>query len=244
MNLLNLLEEIGLTEGEAKVYLALLKLGSSPVNKIQEETKLHRTNIYDFAKKLTEKGLLSYSIQKGVRQYSAVDPEKLHWYLQEKQDMVKEFLPRFHKLQQQKSTDICVEVYNGVEGIKFVLNDIIREGKNYVAFGIDDAEWEKRFSIIMKQHFRKEKERRIIARCITSENVSVRYAHGRYRFLADEFFHPTPIMVYGDKVCTIVWNPLTVILTQNSQVAKSHKKHFNALWKIAKSRAKNRVNKL
>ena len=42
------LQELGLTPGETKVYLALLKLGKSNVHQLKRETNIHRTTIYDF----------------------------------------------------------------------------------------------------------------------------------------------------------------------------------------------------
>ena len=61
MDVKPVLKRIGLNEGEIKVYLALLKLGSVNVNKIKLETKLHRTSIYDFLDKLNKTGLIEIS---------------------------------------------------------------------------------------------------------------------------------------------------------------------------------------
>ena len=46
-NILNLLKDIGLTQREAEVYIALLKMGKSSVLDISKNVKIHRTNIYD-----------------------------------------------------------------------------------------------------------------------------------------------------------------------------------------------------
>ena len=54
---LELLRKIGLSEGEVKIYTALLDLGLSPINKIHERTGIERRNIYDILNKLIERGL-------------------------------------------------------------------------------------------------------------------------------------------------------------------------------------------
>ena len=42
------LEKIGLKEKEAKVYIALLKKGSSLANTLAKETDILRSSIYDY----------------------------------------------------------------------------------------------------------------------------------------------------------------------------------------------------
>ena len=49
------LEEIGLTEGENKVYLALLKLGSSTIGRIIKEAQVSNSKIYDILDRLNKK---------------------------------------------------------------------------------------------------------------------------------------------------------------------------------------------
>ena len=64
---LNQLKELGLSKGQISVYSAVLELGISSLNKIQEKTGIERRNIYDILNKLIEKGLISYTVEKGKR---------------------------------------------------------------------------------------------------------------------------------------------------------------------------------
>ena len=77
-NTMNLeyLQKIGLTAGEIKVYNAVLELGISSLGKIQEKTGIERRNIYDILNKLIEKGLISYTIEKGKKTFQAKLPKK------------------------------------------------------------------------------------------------------------------------------------------------------------------------
>ena len=52
------LEEIGFSKNEAKIYLVLLRLGMSPISEITEKTGIHRRNVYDSIERLAEKGLV------------------------------------------------------------------------------------------------------------------------------------------------------------------------------------------
>ncbi|MBI2581890.1 helix-turn-helix domain-containing protein [Candidatus Woesearchaeota archaeon] len=98
MDLQQGLKTIGLSEGESKIYLALLKIGSSTVAKITKEVKIHRTNVYDFLEKLLIKGLVNYVIKGGVKHFKATHPNKLHDYLKEKENVVSTILPNLTEL--------------------------------------------------------------------------------------------------------------------------------------------------
>ncbi len=239
------LHKIGLSDGETKVYLALLKLGSVPVNKLKEETHLHRTTIYDFVEKLLNKGLATYIVKGNVKYYNAVSPQKLLDYVKEKEDTVTSVLPQLLKLAAFQRQEITVEVHKGVEGVKTLLNDIVRVGKNYVIFGIDESMFKQRFGTLMEQFFRKTKEKKVKERILTRDDTAFVYPYETttYRYLPKESFNPTPTYVYGDTVSVLIWEPLSVIKIKNAALADSYSKHFEILWKLASPKPKSTSRK-
>ena len=80
-----ILKEIGLNENEIKVYIILLRLGSSKVNEVYDKTKIPRSFIYEVLKSLIDKGLVSYVIKSGIRYYEAAKPLKLKEILKKKE---------------------------------------------------------------------------------------------------------------------------------------------------------------
>ena len=62
-----ILENIGLTDGEIKVYLALIKLGSSTSGPITDKSGVSRSKIYNILERLIQKGLVSYTIKEKTR---------------------------------------------------------------------------------------------------------------------------------------------------------------------------------
>ena len=58
-----ILEEVGLTPNESKVYLSLIELGSSSATQIIQKTGLHRAVVYDLLERLIEKGLVGHAIK-------------------------------------------------------------------------------------------------------------------------------------------------------------------------------------
>jgi sugar-specific transcriptional regulator TrmB len=65
------LTKLGLTEGEAKVYLALLKLGSSTVGPIVKKSKVAYSNIYEVLERLISKGLVSFIKKEKTKYFQA-----------------------------------------------------------------------------------------------------------------------------------------------------------------------------
>jgi len=229
------LQDLGLSDGEIAVYLSLLKLGSVPVSKIKEDTGLHRTTIYDFVEKLLNKALISFVVENNIRYYAATEPEKLLTLVKEKEENIKEILPKLNELMITKKDKIQVEIYRGREGFKTFLNDVLRLKKDIVAFGIDETQFEEKFPILIEQYFIKEKKAGIKERVLTSENTKLTYSSETitYRYIPDKFFHPAPTLVYGDRVIVIVWEPFTLVMMKNKNLADSYKKHFELLWKQA-----------
>ena len=237
MRIESLLKEIGLSEGERKVYLALLKLGSVKVSEIKRNTGLHRTTVYDFLEKLLNKGLVNSVVKEHVNYYNAAHPERLLVFVKEKEDNIREAMPELLKLVDTKKDEIAVETYRGVEGFKTLLNDALKVRKNYVAFGVDEDIFREKFGIIMDQHFRKEQEIGISSRLLTWEKAPFIYKvpNTSYRSIPKEFFEPTPTIIYGDRVGIMIWDPLTIIIITNRALAESYRKHFELLWKIGKA---------
>ena len=66
-----LLEELGLTKNESKVYLALLELGSTAAGPLIKKIGMHRAAVYDIIDLLTGKGLVSYVIKANRKYFEA-----------------------------------------------------------------------------------------------------------------------------------------------------------------------------
>ncbi|MDP2749213.1 MAG: helix-turn-helix domain-containing protein [Nanoarchaeota archaeon] len=230
------LKELGLSDGEVKVYLALLKLGETSVSKLTKETGQHRTTIYDFLEHLLQRGLVNYVVKSGVKYYKVADPDKLVEYLKEKEEKLKQILPELKQLAKVPTGEINVEVYSGVEGFKSVLNDRLKVGKDLYGFGVDEEIFEKKFPIVMKQFIKKEQEKKLQEFLLTKEKAKFIYKEKNmhYKYIPEEFFEPTATAVYGDRVIIIIWEPLTTILIKNRGLAESYRRYHKLLWKIAK----------
>lgn len=68
------LMEIGLKNGEARVYNSLLKLGSSKVGSIVMDSRVSYSKVFDVLERLILKGLVSFIRIGDIRHINAVEP--------------------------------------------------------------------------------------------------------------------------------------------------------------------------
>ena len=83
------LMEIGLTNGEARVYISLLKLGSSKVGSIVMDSRVSYSKVYDVLERLIMKGLVSFILIGDIRHFNAVEPYRLQDYVQKKEEKIR-----------------------------------------------------------------------------------------------------------------------------------------------------------
>ena len=231
------LQEIGLTKNEAKIYIALQKSGSSLVSAIAEETKLNRTHIYDRLNHLIKKGIVSYHIQGGKKYFTSVQPEKLIEKAQEKLNNLNSILPQLKNIAKDEEK-ISIEIYKGKEGLKTLLQDIIKEKKNYSILGFAGAvakELEYFYPHFQKQREKLEIKRKIIADYNLKNSRLVENNLSQVKFLPKEYQSPSGTWIYGDKtVIFLPENELTMILIKSQKIAKTYNNYFSLLWKSAK----------
>jgi len=119
------LSALGLPEKDATTYLALLKLGPSPVQAITKETGLNRSSLYVVLERLSNQGLVSLSGERGVRKYVAVPPDRLERAAKEKLDEARlteqalnTLLPDLVAIQKRSRHKPQMYVYPGKEGLR------------------------------------------------------------------------------------------------------------------------------
>lgn len=244
------LKNIGLTDNEIKIYLDLLKSGSSTAYEIGKRTGIYRVHVYDKLEQLMNKGLVTYIYQGAKKFFQATNPSKIQQYLEEKKKELEvqeegffSLLPELEKMTLLPKEDTLVEVFKGNEGLKYFLKDIIKTRKEVLITGIDDQKYQETLPVFMKQYFRDLRRNKIKERVITVRRKGIFLFDPEmapttsYRFLEATQFNPTNTFVYGDRVVIVTWgSSVTAVMLKNSQVAETYRSHFVHLWKLASKR--------
>lgn len=233
------LREFGLTNKEVKVYLALLHLGTALVQDIAKKARTYRTYTYEILKSLKEKGLVSYVIKSGKQYFEVARPEKLISILKEKENKINKILPDLKNIYKSAVEKPKIELYEGKQGLKTILDDLIRTKKQVLVYGSTRNQL-KLLRFYFPNYVKRRVKNRIKIKVITEKSEESLEFHKKnkeeYRemkFLPIEF--PTATNIYGNKVAilSLEKEPIGVII-ENEDIAKTQKMIFEFLWKIAK----------
>ena len=239
------LVKVGLTEGEAKVYLALLELGSSTVGPIVKRSGVAYSNIYEILERLIKKGLASFIVKSETKYFQAAGPENLRDYLEkqekeieEQKKLIEEFIPKL-KLLQENIPEEQAEIFVGLKGAKAAYAKLIMGPKDdwryFYAHKPEYAELADRFYLSVTQGLKIPKSIRGIVDEPTRKSKTIK-AHKKYiQFRFVDFPVPANLDIYNDKVLIIAWSesPVTFLI-KSQQVVSFMKDYFDSVWKVAK----------
>ena len=243
------LKELGLSEGQIKVYSAVLELGVSTLNKIQEKTGIERRNIYDILNKLIEAGRISYTIEKGKRTYQCTHPNKLLEEIKEKEERLKELenqIPHIKNLFELSKPEIRAEIFRGNEAIKTLFEEML-EYKESFWLGGNSFEEYKAVPESLQLWFEHWMKRRIEKRHIMNDLVSYgtylkglepekiskhKKAYYKYCSLPKDMYVPMVIIIFGNKVVQVLWGKQSfAFVLESDRIKESFMKYFNYFWK-------------
>ena len=239
-----ILEDLGLTQAEIKVYLTLLELGTSTAGEILKKCKLQNSVMHRALNSLIEKSLINFILEGRRKIYQATDPEHFFNFIDDKKTRFQQILPELKKKQTFAKKKETATIFRGIRGIKEVYSIMIStKGKEYNTFGggypcmdlMGDAWW-------ANMHLRR-LEHKLPARQVFDETVRStgddynKRKISHVKFLSKEFFQAQETVIVGDKVAIAVFtdNPYAFLI-EDKVVANGYRKHFEVLWKLAKKK--------
>jgi HTH-type transcriptional regulator, sugar sensing transcriptional regulator len=242
-----LLHSLGMSKNEAKVYLAILSLGSTPIGRISKDSGVHRRSAYDIAENLVRKGLVGYVTRGKVKHFQVASLEKLLEIAKEKKEQAemneKELgsVVKQHTIASKSNNDVQeVSILSGRESRKIVFEDILRTGRENCCLG---GHTPSKLSInYVKQWHRRRVKAGINDRIIYCKNDPFvdylgRLKHTKVRITPKPIDSKTVFNIYDNKVAIFLWandQPLTIWIN-NKKVSDDFKEYFNFIWSKSKS---------
>jgi predicted DNA-binding transcriptional regulator len=252
VNILDL-RKIGLTDGEIRVYAALLETGETTRTTLAKKSGISPSKIYDVANRLAEKGIVSVVRKHGAMHFSAANPTRLKDFVDRKQleiegerKVVGELLPSLLARYGETKGKQDVEVFYGWDGMRTVFWDIAKAlgkgDRNYVFGASMGLDW-KQADLFFSKYYREIEKKGYSTHIIFNENMRnhpdrTRYFHSSprhsVRYLYQDTF--TEINFYKDTVLFIMLlkKPM-VVRIRNKEAADSCMKFFQSIWKQAKA---------
>ena len=254
MNLQQVLEEFGLTERQAKVYLAALELGEATVSEIAAKAQVERTGTYYVLEALKLKGLVSRFQKIKKDKYIAADPKEILNISKKRQKLIEEYLPEFRAFQNLSDFKPHVQLYEGLDGIKAVWQKTLaKKNVEILAFsgyrlaeetalfyGKEYVEWGLRY-------IKERAAKKIFTRVITEDSVQARERQKvdkeEYREMQivpkEKFLFRNEIDILDDWVAVTSYKELMALVIESKEFTKTMRNIFELCWDGAEKYTKN-----
>jgi len=236
------LQDLGLSDKEARVYLHLLTVDNDSVIDIANKTGVNRTTVYPILEELAKKGLVSeVKIDKKVR-YQAESPERLETFVQrrklmfdEQEKKLKDVLPQIKAITRESGQRPIVKIYEGRDGIISSLEEFytnVNDGEvSYSVYSKDllseifsEKETTKFFNL-------RKNKKQMFSKAIytkTGDDITSDEMSERVRFDKDKYPIDSDVTISGDVVVfSSLKNNLTSIYIKSKDVADTIKSLVN-----------------
>lgn len=132
--LISQVEDLGLSNKEARVYVANLMTGPAGVQQIADASGIKRVTTYVILESLVNLGLISQTSKAKKTLFNAESPDNLRRLLdkkeqtvQEQKQSLEELLPELKNLASVPKDAPSVKLYDSVEGIRTLIRDYVTE---------------------------------------------------------------------------------------------------------------------
>lgn len=236
------LEELGLTNTEIKLYVSLLELGSSSAGAILERSKLPNSTVHRDLNSLIEKGIISFVRQGKRKVYHANNPETFINFIDEKKRKFLEILPELKNRQNTFKKDEIAGVYKGVKGIKEVYSIMISQKGEYNTFGgglvtaeVMSLDWW--LNLHKRRVENKLSSRQVFDRTVKQTGKEIeKNKLTNIRYVDENFASFQETVICGEFVAIAIFSDSPyAFLIKDIKIADSYRKYFEVLWKGAKN---------
>lgn len=237
-HLIEPLKNLGLSEKEAKVYLALLQLGPATPYQVAKKAGLKRPTAYVIAEELCAKGLLIHVPGEEKRRYIARTPDAFIEEREVKIQAVKKILPELRSFQKGTAEKTSILYFDGVEGLRqayqykqrelhgqeivgfFGNPDLVSPDIDKVAFAFN--EYRQRHNIRM----------RVVGSDVPGLNRYARYLKTMTSKMLppDVYNSPASIESCGSFVRIILFDSTQALIIDSSHTARAIEQIFELVW--------------
>lgn len=232
------LEQFGLSEKEAKVYLAILELGGASVQSIAGLAGIHRVSTYDLLESLRLKGFVLEEQLGKRRIIKPMEPAQVAAAIRSKEQLFSALVPELSAIRGKAEGKPRTQYFEGRDGVWQAL-------QNYFNAKLSDTE-----SLIygsdekMLAEYRIEIKREVSAIHLAGSKVKnlqeknsqtinpTSKLFGEIKYLPDGKKINGNIFIYNDKVLTISWEQLTAVIVNDKYNAENQRCIFNLLWNL------------
>lgn len=249
-NIVDYLQQLDLSEVEAKLYLTLLQTGPASVRDLAQTIKIKRTTAYFYIDQLVDKGLIMKLVKGSKKLVAANEPDKLEQLVEEKlknAKAVQQDFPKILKLlttSQPKENSIGeaeIKYYKGKNGVRKIYEEALKskELRSYVYLAKPGNIFPDNKAVM---HEALKKNKTIVVRELIDNSPAAKHEgdflskHSRYsyKFIPDDMkLTAEDVLIYDGKVAILtIKENLTGIVLENFDYYNNSRELFDFIWKL------------
>ncbi len=241
MDLTQILQNTGLSEKEAKIYLSLLELQEALPSTIARKANVKRPTTYVILEQLQSKGLVGH-IKKGKFLYfRAQNPHSLIEDQYDKCKMIEKALPDLLQLHEKYTATPQMSVYEGKEGLIKIMEDTLTTKTELLCWA-DVTIAVTSLKDYYPTYIAKKVKRKIYLRGIFCyDKLALRFKEHSKDELREVHLIPqkkfpfkNEINIYDDKVAIISHEDKIGVIIQNKNIADTQRSIFELGFEYAK----------
>ena len=239
MNAEALLKDIGLTEKETAVYMALLELGPAAALRIAGKSGIKRPTAYITLVSLGEKGLVDVIPKGTTTLYQAVDPEIVYESFQKKVNALGTALPELRSLIHAAPGKPRVRLYEGKKNILGLYEKEIAGGGDILAV----VSIEKLRAMLSREELMSVihlmKASATTVRDMLEDSPEARdyleeknrLALGESKFLSADMRFEVDMLIFGTTVAMISPKTLIAVVIDDAAISSAQRHLLENMWR-------------
>jgi sugar-specific transcriptional regulator TrmB len=243
------LKNIGLTEGEIRVYAALIELGETSTGRLMKRADISSSKIYLILEKLMQKGLVSSIQIEGVHQYQTTNPKAILEYIDSKKEELDQTHAEMEKIipliqgLRKSTVEESAQIYKGFKGIQAAYMNILDElkrGEEYRIFAMSGQDIvDQRIQIFFKSFHRQRIEKGIHLKILVNSASAAEYKKnnlpiGKYTLHQHPLALPVSMAVGKHRITSMIFHPENIAHEIVSDaMTKNYREFFEKEWKAS-----------
>jgi len=241
----SLLEDIGLSKAEIRVYLTLLESGPSTSGPIIDSAGLQSSVVHRAVKSLIKKGLVSFVVIGKDKQYQATDPKNLVHYLEEKKNKLQDILPELNARAARAKEKNNAEMFIGARALMSMLEGLIKDarpGEDYLSFSLGEHHKDPAIARFYTHYQLRRKEKKLNLKVLANwsaksplEKIYPKRPLKEINIRYSKIQLPQGLIIFRDQVVFLSWgdNPFAVKVTSKEMARQYHQFFMSVYEKTA-----------
>jgi predicted DNA-binding transcriptional regulator len=237
------LNQLGFSQNEAKIYLAALELGRASAQDIAQKAGIKRTTAYFVLGYLVNRGVVAKTLLKRKMRFVAEPPDKLLNMTSDLEHRIKKALPELEAIYNKNEAKPKITFFEGEHAIQSVYDDTLRDKPDEILEWNTNAYFDR--PDVDQDYVHKRIALGIKAKRIGGQGSVWDMKH-KYRDAKelsetlivpkDLFWPEVEVNIYGHKVAFMNYAENMSVIIESKAIARAMRQAYELSWLGAKTR--------